>query len=66
MNIIAFDLAAQNVSDLATSALPDAPVVPDPVPHRSRLRITVAARLRPSTRGHNRLDPYVRPLRHAS
>ena len=65
MNIIAFDMAARNVSDLVTSALPDAPVVPDPVPHRSRLRTTVAARLRASTRRRGRLDPYVRPLRHA-
>ena len=63
---IACDIAARSVRDLTTSALPDAPVVPDPAPRKSRLRVTIATRLRASARRRrqlaDRLDPYTRPV----
>jgi len=66
MNLIAAGIAVQHVTDLTTSALPTAPVVPDPEPHDSRLRITVATLLRASARRRSRLadrlDPCARPL----
>jgi hypothetical protein len=63
---IACDIAARSVRELTTSALPDAPVVPDPAPREPRLRVTLATRLRASARRRSRLadrvDPYTRPL----
>lgn len=71
MNTIGYDMGIRNVTDLATSALPDAPVVPDPAPRDSRLRITVAAVLRAATRRPGRpaerVDPSTRrPIRYAA
>ena len=66
MGPIAYDIAAKNVGGLATSALPDAPVVADPAPREPRLRVTIAAVLRASARRRtqlaDRLDPYTRPV----
>jgi hypothetical protein len=64
MGPIAYDIAVKHVGELVTSALPDAPVVPDPAPREPRLRVTIAAALRASarrrTRLANRLDPGAR------
>jgi hypothetical protein len=61
---IASQIAAGNVAELANSALPNAPVVPDPPPRDSRLRIAAAAFLRAwacrQTRLADRLDPCAR------
>jgi hypothetical protein len=58
---IAADIAVNAMRDHAGSALPNAPVVPDPAPRESRPRLPFAAFLRASTRRRarlaNRLDP---------
>jgi hypothetical protein len=66
MNPIAVGIAVRTISDVAGSARPDAPVVPDPPPRTSRVRMTVVALLRASARRRgrlaDRLDPYARPI----
>jgi hypothetical protein len=58
---IASQIASRNATDLATSALPHAPVVPDPPPRVPRVRIVLAAFLRAWARRQaglaDRLDP---------
>jgi hypothetical protein len=58
---IASYIATHAVRDLTQSALPGAPVVPDPEPRSSRIRAGFAAFLRSSaqrrTRLADRLDP---------
>lgn len=58
---IAADISNNAVEDLAGSALPGAPVLPDPPPRDSRLRAVTAAFLRRSAQRRarlaDRLDP---------
>ena len=61
MNSIAAGIAVNNLTDLAASALPNAPVEPDPEPRGSALRITVATLLRTSARRRSRLADRLDP-----
>jgi len=58
---IAADIAVNAAHDHVGSALPNAPVVPDPAPRESRIRIQFAGFLRASAQRRarlaNRLDP---------
>jgi hypothetical protein len=58
---IASDIAIRNTAPLASSALPNAPVVPEPAPSEPRLRAALATFLRASasrrTRLADRIDP---------
>lgn len=58
---IASHYAVRNTAEIATSALPDAPVVPDPSPPESRLRLALAAFLRASTKRRSRLADRIDP-----
>jgi hypothetical protein len=63
MDAIAFDLAACAARNTATSAWPNAPVLPDPgpSPQRRRLRIALAAFLQASALRRVRLADRVEP-----
>jgi len=69
MDAIAFDLAVCAARNTATSALPNAPILPDPdpSPQRRRLRIALAAFLRASAlrqvRLADRLEPDARVVK---
>lgn len=58
---IAADIAVSAVQEHVNSALPNAPVVPDPPPRESRIRPVIAAFLRASAQRRarlaDRLDP---------
>jgi hypothetical protein len=58
---IATDIAVSAMRDQVNSALPNAPVVPDPEPRESRIRPAIAAFLRSSAQRRarlaDRLDP---------
>jgi hypothetical protein len=58
---IASDIAVSNTAPLASSALPDAPVVPDPTPSEPRLRAALATFLRASARRRARLADRIDP-----
>ncbi|HZE48462.1 MAG TPA: hypothetical protein VE074_02810 [Jatrophihabitantaceae bacterium] len=58
---IASDIAVRAVRDHVGSALPNAPVVPDPEPRESRTRIWIAAFLRASAQRRARLADRVDP-----
>lgn len=58
---IASDIAVRNTTEIAASALPDAPVVPDPPPREPRLRIAIAAFLRASAQRRTRLADRIDP-----
>jgi hypothetical protein len=49
------------ITSIASSALPDAPVVPDPVPPEPRLRVAFATFLRASARRRARLADRIDP-----
>jgi hypothetical protein len=61
MQPIAADIAVSATRAHVNSALPNAPVVPDPPPRESRIRPAIAAFLRSSAQRRarlaNRLDP---------
>jgi hypothetical protein len=63
---IAFDLTAKAARDADTSALPNAPVLPDPPPRRPRLRVALAAFLRATARRQVRLADWLEPDAHAT
>jgi hypothetical protein len=50
---IASEIAVRNTTEIAASALPHAPVLPDPPPRQPRLRIAIAAFLRASAAAHS-------------
>jgi hypothetical protein len=58
---IASDIALSNTAPIASSALPDAPVVPDPVPPEPRVRVAFATFLRASARRRARLADRIDP-----
>jgi hypothetical protein len=58
---IASDIAVRNTASVASSALPDAPVVPEPAPPEPRLRAAFAAFLRASARRRARLADRIDP-----
>ncbi|APA99387.1 hypothetical protein [Nocardia seriolae] len=61
MHPIAGHLAVKAVRAQANSALPDAPVRPDPPPHEARLRKHIAAFLRASAQRRSRLADRLDP-----
>jgi hypothetical protein len=61
---IASDIAVRNTASVASSALPDAPVVPEPAPPEPRLRAAFAAFLRASARRRARLADRIDPCTH--
>lgn len=58
---IASHIAVGNTTEMAASALPHAPVVPDPPPREPRLRIAAAAFLRASAQRRTRLADRIDP-----
>jgi hypothetical protein len=58
---IASDIAVRNTGTVASSALPNAPVVPDPQPSEPRLRAALATFLRASARRRARLADRIDP-----
>jgi hypothetical protein len=58
---IASNIAARAVRNLAGSALPDAPALPDPEPRNSRIRAGSAAFLRRSAQRRSRLADRLDP-----
>jgi hypothetical protein len=58
---IASDIAVRNTVSVASSALPDAPVVPEPAPPEPRLRAALATFLRASARRRARLADRIDP-----
>jgi len=58
---IASELAVRNTAPVALSALPDAPVVPDPAPPESPVRAAFATFLRASARRRARLADRIDP-----
>lgn len=62
MEPIGANLALEAMREIAHSALPDAPVVPDPPPRAPRLRGAVAAFLRGSARRRSRLADRLDPI----
>lgn len=61
---IASDIAVRNTASVAASALPDAPVVPEPTPPEPRLRAALATFLRASARRRARLADRIDPCTH--
>jgi len=64
MDAIASHLAVSAARNTATSALPNAPVLPDPPPQQRRLRSALAAFLRASARRQVRLADRLEPDAH--
>ena len=58
---IASDIAIRNTAPLALSALPNAPIVPEPAPTEPRLRAALATFLRASARRRARLADRIDP-----
>lgn len=58
---VASDIAIRNTAPLASSALPNAPVVPEPAPSEPRLRAALATFLRASARRRARLADRIDP-----
>ena len=58
---IASDIAVRNATSIASSALPNAPIVPEPVPSEPRLRAALATFLRASARRRTRLADRIDP-----
>ena len=58
---IASEIAVRNTTQIAASAVPDAPARPDPPPRQPRLRLAVAAFLRASAQRRTRLADRIDP-----
>lgn len=58
---VASEIVVRNTTEIAASALPGAPVLPDPPPRQPRLRIAIAGFLRASAQRRTRLADRIDP-----